>query len=286
MNLANEYCEQKAARSGSSFYYSFRYLSPKQRQAITAVYAFCREVDDIADECTEVDIARRKLSWWYEEIQKLYTGCPQHPISQALAECMQNYNLDRALFEQILQGMHMDLSFQGYANFSDLKFYCHCVASTVGLLSVEIFGYKQDSTLEYAKNLGIALQLVNIIRDIGDDARRGRLYIPEDELEKFQVTPASILSLEYSENIANLLAYQAKRAKQYRDEAMLCLDVDDREQQISGLIMANIYFILLDEIAKLKYSVLNHKVCLTPIRKLWLAWSTVRKEKKLLQETV
>lgn len=276
----DQYCLQKAIQSGSSFYYSFRFLPPKQRQAIITLYAFCREVDDIVDTYKDKSVAERKLTWWQEELNRIFEGHPQHPVGFALLSTLQQYSLPKVLFEEILQGMQMDLAYQGYQTFEDLRVYCHCVASTVGLLSASIFGYQDPKTLEYAKNLGLALQLVNIIRDIGEDARRGRIYIPEEELTQFGLTPDAILSKHYSENFTALMRHQTLRARDYYQKALELLPDIDRHSQRSGLMMGEIYFTLLDEIEKSKFQVLHQRITLTPIRKLWIAWRTYRRLKK------
>lgn len=274
------YCRQKAANSGSSFYYSFLFLSPTQRQAIQAVYAFCREVDDIVDEYRDLNIAQTKLSWWHQEVDRLFLGQGLHPISQALTIAQTHYPLNADLFHEILHGMEMDLLHQGYATFLDLKQYCHRVAGCVGLLAVEIFGYQDPQTLEYARHLGLAFQLVNIIRDIGEDASRARVYLPEDELHQFYLTPQDILNKQYSDNFLALMQYQSNRARSYYQRAKELLPAVDRQKQRSGLIMAEIYFTLLDEIEKMDFQILNQRVSLTPLRKLWIAWKTARHYQK------
>ncbi|HXH55055.1 MAG TPA: presqualene diphosphate synthase HpnD [Gammaproteobacteria bacterium] len=276
MNNSEEYCREKTAQSGSSFYYSFLFLPTEQKKAIMAVYAFCREVDDIVDECTDKEIAQKKLAWWHTEIDRVFTSQPEHPVGKAIAQIKDRFSLKKHLFEEILQGMNMDLSYQGYQTFEDLRLYCHCVASAPGLLAAEIFGYINPSTLEYAKNLGLAFQLVNIIRDVGEDANRGRIYLPEDELAQFSLTPQDILAKKYTQNFQNLMAYQATRARSYYEKALLALPEADKHHQRCGMIMAAIYFALLKEIEKLHFKVLNQRVCLTPLRKLWIAWKTQR----------
>jgi phytoene synthase len=281
-NTPDFYCKQKAAASGSSFYYSFLFLPPKKRQAIQALYAFCREVDDIVDGCADKVVAKTKLAWWYKEIERVFQGNPLHPIGRALAETLKEYKLKEHLFQEILQGVEMDLKYQGYQTFDDLKVYCHCVASCVGLLAAEIFGYQDQRTLEYARNLGIAMQLVNIIRDVGEDASLGRVYIPEDELRQFHLSADDILKKRESENFRALMQFQAERAKQYYQKALQVLPDCDRSTQISGLIMAEIYFALLKEIENTKFKVLHQRISLTPIRKFWIAWRSHRKNKKAL----
>jgi phytoene synthase len=271
----NEYCKEKAATSGSSFYYSFLFLPKAKRQAITALYAFCREVDDIADECKDVSVARIKLAWWRTEIAHLYAGKPQHPVSKALAEAINRYQLDEEHFLEIIDGMEMDLDQNRYADFKQLQLYCYRVASVVGLLSVQIFGFKDRKTLKYAHDLGIALQLTNIIRDVGEDARRNRIYLPLDELKKFGVTEAQIFNSQGSDKIKELLEFQIERAETFYDRALRELPAEDRKTQRTGLMMAAIYRTLLREIkADNPTQVLNARISLPPLRKFWLAWKT------------
>jgi len=271
----NEYCKEKAASSGSSFYYSFLFLPKAKRQAITALYAFCREVDDIADDCKDISVARIKLAWWRTEIAHLYAGKPQHPVSKALAEAIERYHLDEEHFLEIIDGMEMDLDQNRYADFKQLQLYCYRVASVVGLLSVQIFGFKDRKTLKYAHDLGIALQLTNIIRDVGEDARRNRIYLPLDELKKFGVTEAQIFNSQGSDKIKELLEFQIERAETFYDRALRELPTDDRKTQRTGLMMAAIYRTLLREIkADNPTQVLNARISLPPLRKFWLAWKT------------
>lgn len=279
METGEQYCQEKTAKSGSSFYYSFLFLPPEQKKAMMALYAFCREVDDIVDECTNKEVAQKKLAWWHTEIDHVFNGEPQHPIGKALTRIKDRFPLKKHLFEEILQGMAMDLTYQGYQTFEDLRLYCHCVASAPGLLAAEIFGYENPNTLEYAKNLGIAFQLVNIIRDVGEDANRGRVYLPEDELAQFSLTSQDILEKKYTENFKALMIYQAKRARDYYEKALLALPESDKYRQRCGIIMAAIYFSLLKEIESLDFNVMNQRVSLTPLRKLWIAWKTKRKIK-------
>jgi phytoene synthase len=187
------YCEAKLAQSGSSFAYSFRFLPKPRRHAITALYAFCREVDDVVDEVTDPAVARMKLAWWRKEIAAAFAGKPQHPVALALTEIVGKYALPRAHFDAIIDGMAMDLDQNRYQDFATLERYCHRVAGVVGLLSAEIFGYEDPATRTYARELGIAFQLTNIIRDVGEDAQRGRIYLPQDELRRFGVSNADIL---------------------------------------------------------------------------------------------
>jgi len=270
----DEYCQQKAAASGSSFYYSFLFLPPERRRAITALYAFCREVDDIVDECSEVSIAQTKLAWWRMEVGKLYAGAPSHPVTKALQHFTGKFQIEQGLLNDIIAGMEMDLTQSRYLDFAGLERYCYHVAGAVGLLAAGIFGYTDRRTLDYAKLLGTAFQLTNIIRDVGEDARKGRIYLPMDELKRFEVPAADILQSRYSENFSRLMQFQAERANDFYEKAFDNLPVEDRRAQRAGLIMAAIYRATLDEVERDGFKVLTQRTSLTPLRKLWLAWKT------------
>jgi len=267
-----QYCQQKTVQSGSSFYYSFMFLSKQKREAITALYAFCREVDDIADECTDYNIALTKLNWWRSEIESLYQGKPQHPVSKALLEPIKTYHLDYEHFIEIIDGMEMDLNFNRYEDFKQLQLYCYRVASVVGLLSAQIFGFNNRKTLKFAHDLGLAFQLTNIIRDVGEDARRNRIYLPLDELTKFNVTEDDILNNHETDAVKQLLDYQIERAESYYDRALNELPSEDKKQQLVGLMMAAIYRTLLREIkSDGAQKVLSSRTSLGALRKLYLA---------------
>jgi phytoene synthase len=270
----DEYCQQKTAQSGSSFYYSFLFLPPERRRAITALYAFCREVDDTVDEATDQSVARIKLAWWRGEVAQMYAGTPTHPVMLALQPHIQPYDLKQEHLQAIIDGMEMDLDQSRYLDYPNLKKYCWHVAGVVGILSASIFGVTNPSTLQYAETLGLAFQLTNIIRDVGEDARKGRIYLPIDELQKFNVTAADLLNARHSEKFEALMQFQAARAQQLYDNAFALLPKEDRRAQRPGLMMAAIYRTLLDEIERDGFHVLSQKISLTPLRKLWLAWKT------------
>lgn len=270
----DDYCQQKAAQSGSSFYYSFLFLKADRRRAITALYAFCREVDDTVDECTDAAIARTKLSWWRSEVAAMTAGTPTHPVAKALQPHLATFSLDTQHLLAIIDSMEMDLDQTRYLDFPGLQKYCWHVASVVGILSAKIFGVTNPQTLEYAEKLGLAFQLTNIIRDVGEDARKGRIYLPVNELQQFNVTAADILNARHSENFEKLMQFQAARAQKYYDEAFALLPKEDRRAQRPGLIMAAIYRAVLNEVEHDGFHVLNQRISLTPIRKLWLAWIT------------
>jgi 15-cis-phytoene synthase len=273
-----EYCKQKAAQSGSSFTASFIFLPKTQREAMIALYAFCREVDDVVDECSDFAVAQTKLNWWKSEVANLYNNMPQHPVTKALQPVIKQFNLAQEHFLEIIDGMEMDLKFNRYEDFKQLQLYCYRVASVVGLLSAQIFGFKNRKTLKYAHDLGMAFQLTNIIRDVGEDARRGRIYLPLDELRKAKVTEEDILQSRESPAVKELIEYQIERAETYYDKALRELPTEDAKQQRTGLIMAAIYRTLLREIkAESAEKVLNFKTKIPPLRKFLLAMQTYLK---------
>jgi phytoene synthase len=282
----DQYCQEKAAASGSSFYYSFLFLPENKRRAITALYAFCREVDDVVDECSDTSVARTKLQWWREEIARLFERKPRHPVAQALAPHLDTAKLVEEHFQEIINGMEMDLEQTSYENFEQLKLYCYRAASVVGLLSVGIFGYTDPKTLDYARDLGMAFQLTNILRDVREDAVRGRIYLPLEELDRFGVGTDTLLQFKTTEAIRRLFEFQAQRARGYYTSALQQLPPADRYNQRSGLIMAAIYEKLLDEIEADGYRVLEQRTSLTPLRKLWIAWTTARHEKRLSKKAI
>ncbi|HEX7156363.1 MAG TPA: presqualene diphosphate synthase HpnD [Burkholderiaceae bacterium] len=266
------YCEAKAAQSGSSFYYSFRFLPPERRRALTALYAFCREVDDVVDEVADPGVARLKLAWWRNEIAAVFGGIPQHPVAQALVPTVKAFNLREEHFQAVIDGMTMDLDQNRYLDFATLERYCHRVAGVVGLMSAEIFGYRDPATRDYARNLGVAFQLTNIIRDVGEDATRGRIYLPQDELERYGVTTADLFARRVTPAFTALMTAQVARARAFYARAMGALPAGDRRAQRPGLIMAAIYQALLRAIERQGFRVLDHRISLTPLAKAWIAW--------------
>ena len=267
-----DYVQQKAAASGSSFYYAFLFLPPPRRAAITAFYAFCREVDDVVDEVSDPGVAGTKLAWWQTEVARAYAGEPTHPVMRALMPCAADYGIEARHLLDIIAGCQMDLTQTRYLDVAALEKYCHLVAGVVGEVSARIFGQTQEKTTEYAHKLGLAFQLTNIIRDVGEDARRGRIYLPLDELQRFDVKAHEILKGTYSDRFAALMQFQAERAQRFYDEALALLPAADRRSQKPGLMMASIYRTLLGEIERDGFHVLHQRIALTPLRKLWLAW--------------
>ena len=279
----DEYCQQRTAASGSSFYYSFMFLPPERRRAITALYAFCREVDDVVDEVTEDRVARLKLDWWRHQVALAFgaaaapsDGEAPHPVTRALGPAIAAFSLPRLPFDEIIDGMQMDLDYNRYETFTDLRLYCHRVAGAVGLLSARIFGYSNPATLEYADRLGIALQLTNIVRDVAEDAQRNRIYLPLEDLSRFGVAEDDLVRRRDGPAVRDLVTFQIDRAEQHYAEALALLPPEDRRAQRTGLIMAAIYRTLLAEIRDGGAKVLSERTSLTPLRKLWIAWKTAR----------
>jgi phytoene synthase len=270
----DEYCQKKAASSGSSFYYAFLFLPPERRRAITALYAFCREVDGVVDEGIDPQVAGAKLGWWRNEVDNLFAGNAQHPVTRALEPFRGRFGLSAERLNEIIDGMEMDLRQTRYLDWKALELYCYRVAGVVGLLAAGIFGYRDERTLDYAKNLGMAFQLTNIIRDVGEDARKNRVYVPIEDLQRFGVPAADILQAKETPAFRSLMEFEAERARGFYERALSSLPADDRRAQRPGLIMAAIYRTLLDEIQREGFHVLTQRTSLTPLRKFWIAWKT------------
>jgi len=273
-----QYVQDKAAASGSSFYYAFLFLPPPRRAAITAFYAFCREVDDVVDEIADPSVAASKLQWWRKEVAQAFSGQPSHPVMRALMPLAPTFSIQEAHLQAVIEGCQTDLDQTRFLDFPALQRYCHLVAGIVGEVAASIFGRTQDATVQYAHQLGLAMQLTNIIRDVGDDARRGRIYLPVSELQRFDVKAHELLQRTapwgYSDRFQALMSFQAERAHATYDAAMKLLPEVDRVAQKPGLMMANIYRQLLREIEAQRFQVLHQRTSLTPLRKLWIATAT------------
>ncbi len=267
-----QYVQDKAASSGSSFYYAFLFLPPARRAAITAFYAFCREVDDVVDEVSDPGVAQAKLAWWRKEVAQAFAGSPQHPVMQALMPLAADHGIEARHLLAVIDGCQMDLDQTRYLDFPALERYCHLVAGIVGEVAARIFGQTDEATTTYAHKLGLAFQLTNIIRDVGEDAMRGRIYLPVSELQRFDVRAHEITQRQYSDRFTALMKFQAQRAHALYDEAFALLPAADRRSQKPGLMMASIYRTLLREIEREDFRVLHQRIALTPLRKLWLAW--------------
>jgi phytoene synthase len=267
-----QYVQQKAAASGSSFYYAFLFLPAPKRAAITAFYAFCREVDDVVDDMVDASVAHTKLAWWKSEVADAYAGQPSHPVMLALMPLAGDFGIEQRHLQAVIEGCQMDLTQTRYLDYPNLQRYCHLVAGVVGEVAARIFGQTQPQTTDYAHKLGQALQLTNIIRDVGEDTLRGRIYLPVNELQQFEVKAHEILKRTYSDRFTALMQFQTRRAHALYDEALALLPGEDRRAQKPGLMMASIYRALLREIEAGQFKVLHQRIHLTPLRKMWLAW--------------
>jgi 15-cis-phytoene synthase len=278
-----QYAEQKAAASGSSFYYAFRFLPPARREAITAFYAYCREIDDVVDEIADPSVAAAKLAWWRDEVARAVAGNPTHPALRALMPHAKAFHIGAEHMNAVIEGCEMDLKQSRYLDFAGLSRYCHLVAGMVGEVACNIFGREHEQTVTYAHRLGLAMQMTNIIRDVGEDARRGRIYLPMDELKRFDVKAAELLQRTppygYSDRFTALMQFQAARAHALYDEALALLPSEDRRAQRPGLMMANIYRTVLREVQANQFKVLHQRVSITPLRKVWIAMRTQWRER-------
>ena len=267
-----EYVQQKAANSGSSFYYAFLFLPADRRAAITAFYAFCREVDDVVDEISDPSVAQSTLAWWQKEVSQSFSGNPTHPVMRALMAHAENFGIEAHHLLSVIEGCQMDLTQTRYLDYPGLSRYCHLVAGVVGEVAAKIFGQTDPQTTQYAHTLGQAFQLTNILRDVGEDAMRGRIYLPINELKQFDVKAQELMQRQYSDRFTALMKFQAARAHSLYEQAFALLPSTDKQAQKPGLMMASIYRTLLREIEADNFQVLHQRVSLTPLRKLWLAW--------------
>lgn len=263
---------QKSCCLWQQFYYAFLFLPTQRRAAITAFYAFCREVDDVVDEVQDPGVAAQKLAWWRQEVAQTFAGKPSHPVMQALQPHIAPFQIEQQQLQAIIDGCQMDLEQTRYLDYAGLQRYCHLVAGVVGEVAARIFGQTDPATTAYAHKLGQAFQLTNIIRDVGEDAMRGRIYLPINDLQQFNVKAYEITKREYSDRFTALMRFEAERAHQLYDEALALLPAADRRSQKPGLMMASIYRTLLREIEAENFQVLHQRIALTPLRKLWLAW--------------
>jgi len=275
-----QYCYEKVKESKSNFTWTFYFISKNRRDALISLYAFCREIDDIVDNTIDLEVATAKINWWKNEINRLFHETPQHPVTKSLFNFIDTYELNEAYFLEMLDGMEMDLKFNRYESFKQLQLYCYRVAGVVGILCVKILGFKNQTTLKFAHDLGIALQLTNIIRDVGEDARKNRIYIPLDELHQFNVSEDDILKFQENKNVSNLLIYQIERAENFYKSAYEKIPKEDVNSQIPGLLMGKIYETLLLEIKRDRpEQTLNHKVILPPFRKMLVIFKCFFKNK-------
>ena len=268
-----DYCRQKAAESRSSFLAAFRFLPQRRQDAMTVLYAFCRELDDVVDDCTDMQVAQTTLNWWRADLAKVFDGgAPEHPVCRALQGVVAEFALPHDELAEIIEGMQMDLTQARYANFAELQLYCHRVAGVVGRLITRILGFSRPETLDYADKMGLALQLTNIIRDVGEDARNGRIYLPMEDLQRFDVPAQTIMQAAPTPQFAELMAFQIARARATYREALAPLPAADKKAQKMGLILAGVYYALLNEIERDgAQNVLKYKIAIPGPRKKRIA---------------
>jgi len=264
--------KQIAKGSNSSFYYAFNLLSAEKRNAMNTVYAFCRRTDDIVDEGNDShELKYEKLRKWRIELEKAFNGISEYPLLNKLSATINNFNIPIQPFYELLKGMEMDLQRNRYLTFDDLQLYCYRVASTVGLMCIEIFGYKHESTRDFAINLGIALQLTNILRDIKKDAEDGRIYLPKEDLKRFNYSENDLMNLTYNDNFTQMMKYEVNRAKSYFNKATESLNLDDKGKMYAARAMQHIYFRILEKIIDADYDVYNNEVKASKLEKIWIS---------------
>jgi phytoene synthase len=270
---AGQFVSRLTRKSRSNFFYAFLCLPRPQREAIYAVYAFCRIVDDAVDLGGERAEQRAELRRWREEIGRVYEGVPAHPAAQRLQAAVRAFPVPRGALEEVLAGVEMDLLQHSYETFDDLRLYCERVASAVGLCCIEIFGYTDPRARDYAVDLGIALQLTNILRDLGDDARAGRVYLPQEDLRRFGVTQEELAAAHYTPRFLELARFQARRAREYYTRAWAALPAQDRTRLFAAEIMGRTYWALLDAMEAREFRVLDGRVALPAWRRMVIALS-------------
>jgi phytoene synthase len=268
-----DYAARLTARSGTNFFYSFSLLPRDEREAMNTVYAFCRTIDDLVDENVDDDVSRKRerLDLWRGEVEKCYRGESRHPILLPLSKVVQRFRIPQQYFLTLIDGMEMDLVKHRYATFEELREYCYSVAGVVGLMCIEIFGYKYDETKEYAVNLGIALQLTNILRDVKADKAMGRIYFPHEDLELFGVSEDDIEREHNTPRLTRMLQFEAERARSYYTEARRLLRPDERRTMAAAEIMDAIYFRLLEKIEASDFDVFNRRISVSAPHKLLIA---------------
>lgn len=272
MNTA-DVCSSLTKKSRSNFYYAFLFLPRAQREAMYAVYAFCRILDDVVDLGGVAEVQRRELARWRRELARCFEGAPEEPVAQRLAQVVKRFPIPQVALEAIIDGVEMDLDHSRYETFEDLYPYCYRVAGAVGLCCIEIFGYSDPRCREYAVNLGVALQLTNILRDIQADAERGRIYLPQEDLSRFGVSAADLKEGRYSPGFVELMGFEASRARQFYERAWAALPAQDARRLVAAEIMGRIYFALLRAIENRQFRVFGSRVIVPVSRKLAIALS-------------
>ena len=263
--------EQLTQQSGSSFSLSFFFLPKEKRRAIRSIYAFCRHSDDIADQDVPIDEKQRQLDEWRRELDVCFSGDPSIPMMKDLQECVSEYSIPKDYFEELILGVEMDLEQSRYQTFDDLYLYCYRVASIVGLMCIEVFEYTEPETKKYAEYLGIALQLTNILRDVGDDAAMDRIYIPLEDIKTYELKEQDILQKNYTAQFTNLAAFHAERAEEYYKRASSALPSKDRRNMLAAQIMGQVYHSVLEKIRANEFQVFDGRTSLSKLQKLLIA---------------
>ncbi len=274
------YCKEKTQASGSSFAYAFGFLSKQQCRAMMALYAFCREVDDIADEIEDKHEAERQIRQWHDEIGRVFEGQASHPVGHELHWARQHFAWDKELFYEMLDGMLTDISARAFIKESDLNLYCYRVAGVVGLLTIEIFGYNKRQSRHFATTLGNALQLTNILRDVQEDMQRGRIYLPQIERIRFKVTDQDIYDGNMTKSVQALLDFYGEKAESAYQQALEQLPLEDRISLRPAIIMAAIYYAQLKRMKSFDFDIWQHSGRIPSWRKMLIAWKAWRYEKK------
>jgi phytoene synthase len=256
---------------GSNFYYSFLFLPASKRKAITNVYRFARVLDDIVDNDHTGRDPEAELQYWRDEVEYCYLGQPETSIGEELMMSIDEFDIPKQPFMDLIEGMEMDLKWSSYQTFADLREYCYRAASAVGLICIEIFGYDSPGTREYAVNLGLALQLTNILRDLQEDAARGRIYIPIEDLERFGYSEQDLKANLYNRPFIDLMKYQHKRARYYFERAAATLPEQDRQSLVAAEIMGAIYRELLDNIQAAQFDVYRNRISVAKMQRLKIA---------------
>jgi len=274
------YCRDKTRGSGSSFFYAFLFLPDDQRRAMMALYAFCREVDDIADEVSEQQVAMSKLQFWRHELSRAFAGKAQHPVGHELYWCAAHFPIAEELLVEILDGMQTDIMGLPFIKQSDLSLYIYRVAGVVGLLSIEVFGYTQRQSRDFATHLGEALQLTNILRDLAEDAAIGRIYLPQEARSRHKVSDQAFKNGVVDASMQQLLLEYGDKAEQAYRTAIESLPAVDRESLRPSIVMGAIYYTYLRKLRKNDFNVWQKPVHILPLRKIWVAWRAWRYERR------
>jgi phytoene synthase len=271
-DAASRYCRKLTEKSKSNFYYAFLFLPPDKRAALEAVYAYCRLVDDVVDEEAPVETKLAGIDKWRKELDAVYNGAEtSHPVVLKLREAVSRFAIRREDMEAIIDGCAMDITQSRYQTWDELRTYCYRVASAVGLICIEIFGYCSPKAREYAVDLGIALQLTNILRDVAEDARRGRIYLPAEDLRAFGVSESDLLAGRTSPGFLRMMQFQAQRARSHYLRARAAIGRAERRQLVVAEIMGDIYHALLEQLERTGFDVWNGKAQVARGKKMAIA---------------